>query len=182
MVNFEISPILYRSYLVVPGLLNFWCFLTISEPKLPESYRYQTVRVRLRPDPYARIKHRISPTESYLWFIAKTEAWSIILKTTIRELAGVDGYNPAWDILIRNLDFRSQIKISQLNQRLEDVARENAEYELRKVRRRIRDDKYMYVIILSHLIPIIIFILVQGNILIQRTGHFTGLLFGYSKT
>ena len=53
--------------------------------------------------------------------------------------------NPAWDILIRKLDFQSQMKIYQQSQRLADVVNENAEHELRKFRRHIRDDKYMYV-------------------------------------
>ena len=74
------------------------------------------------------------------------------MKTFISEPNSVGGDHPAWDILIRKLDFRSQMKIYQQNQRLADVVMENAEYELRKFRRQIKDDKYMYVHIRSKLI------------------------------
>lgn len=74
------------------------------------------------------------------------------MKAFTSEPASVGGDHPAWDILIRKLDFRSQMKIYQQNQRLADVVMENAEYELRKFRRLIRDDKYMYVHIRSKLI------------------------------
>ena len=74
------------------------------------------------------------------------------MKAFTSEPASVGGDHPAWDILIRKLDFRSQMKIYQQNQRLADVVMENAEYELRKFRRHIRDDKYMYVHLRSKLI------------------------------
>ena len=72
-------------------------------------------------------------------------AWDVILKTSISDPTDVGGHTqiPAWNIIIRKLDFRSQMKISQQNQRLEDLVRENAEYELQKLRRHIKDDKYM---------------------------------------
>ena len=47
----------------------------------------------------------------------------------------------AWNILIQKLDFRSQYKISQLNQELADLVEVQAEYQLQKFQRRIRDDK-----------------------------------------
>ena len=47
----------------------------------------------------------------------------------------------AWNILIQKLDFRSQYKISQLNQELADLVEVHAEYELQKFKRRIWDDK-----------------------------------------
>lgn len=56
---------------------------------------------------------------------------------------GVDGASPAWDILIGRLDFRTQMKISQQNQHLAEVVRINAESEIRKFKRHIREDKYM---------------------------------------
>ena len=49
----------------------------------------------------------------------------------------------AWDIIIPKLDFQSQMKISQLNHRFADVVELNAEYELRKFKRHIQNDKYM---------------------------------------
>jgi len=55
------------------------------------------------------------------------------------------GNSLAWDIIIPKLDFQIQMKISQLNHHLADVVELNAEYELRKFKRHIRDDKYMLV-------------------------------------
>ena len=50
---------------------------------------------------------------------------------------------PAWNIILRKLDFQSQMKLSQQNQQLEDLVGENAEYELQKFRRNIKANKYM---------------------------------------
>ena len=58
---------------------------------------------------------------------------------------GVGGDHPAWDTIIRKLDFHSQMKISQQNQRLAEIVAMNAEHELRKFQRHIREDKYMLV-------------------------------------
>ena len=58
-------------------------------------------------------------------------------------VANVDGKSPAWDILVRRLDFQTQLKISQQSHHLEDVVRMNAESEIRKVQRHIRENKYM---------------------------------------
>ena len=67
------------------------------------------------------------------------------MKNTKREksLDGVGGDHLAWDIIIRKLDYRSQMKISQQNQRLAEVVQMNAESEIRKFQRHIREDKYM---------------------------------------
>ena len=54
-----------------------------------------------------------------------------------------DEKSPAWDILIRSLDFKTQMKISQQSRHLEEVVRMNAESELRKFKRHIREDKDM---------------------------------------
>ena len=54
-----------------------------------------------------------------------------------------DEKSPAWDILIRKLDYQTQMKISQQSSHLEEVVRMNAESELRKFQRHIRKDKYM---------------------------------------
>ena len=48
-----------------------------------------------------------------------------------------------WVIAHQKLNFNSQMKIVQLNQRLEDVVNENADSQLRKFKRHIREDKYM---------------------------------------
>ena len=104
-------------------------------------------RAKLEPDPLIKLRLVFK-------ILLVTEAWSIFLKTSYRELklasvdpnlAGVGGDNPAWDFLIRKLDFQSQMKISQQNQRLEEVVKDYTEYELWKFRRHIKDDKYMYV-------------------------------------
>ena len=58
-------------------------------------------------------------------------------------LVGVGGDHSAWNIRIRKLDFQSQLKISQQNQRLAQVVNINAQSELRKFQRHIREDKYM---------------------------------------
>ena len=55
----------------------------------------------------------------------------------------VDSDNPALDIIIPKLDFQSQMKMAQLNKRLANVVQINAEYELRKFQRHIRDDRFM---------------------------------------
>ena len=57
----------------------------------------------------------------------------------------VDSDNPALDIIIPKLDFQSQMKMAQLNKRLANVVQINAEYELRKFQRHIRDDRFMWV-------------------------------------
>ena len=53
------------------------------------------------------------------------------------------GDHPAWDILIKKLDFRSQMKLWQVNQHLADVVETHAESELWKFQCQIREDKYM---------------------------------------
>ena len=54
-----------------------------------------------------------------------------------------DEKSPAWDIIIRKLDYQTQMKISQQSLHLEEVVRMNAESELRKFKRHIREDKDM---------------------------------------
>ena len=54
-----------------------------------------------------------------------------------------DEKSPAWNILIRKLDFQTQLKISQQSQHLEEIVRMNAESEIRKFQRHIREDKCM---------------------------------------
>jgi len=58
-------------------------------------------------------------------------------------MTSLDGDHPAWDLIIPKLDFRSQMKMAHLNKRLAEVVQINAEYELRKFQRHIRDDKFM---------------------------------------
>ena len=56
--------------------------------------------------------------------------------------AGV-GDHPAWDIIISRLGFEGQLKIRQQNQRLANVVEQNADYELQKCQRHLRENKYM---------------------------------------
>jgi len=58
-------------------------------------------------------------------------------------LNGVGGDHLAWDIIIPKLDYQSQMKLSQQNRRLADVVQMNAESEIRKFKRHIREDRYM---------------------------------------
>ena len=58
-------------------------------------------------------------------------------------MTDVDEASLAWDILIRRLDFQTQLKLSQQNQHLAEVVRMNAESEIRKFQRHIRENKYM---------------------------------------
>ena len=78
--------------------------------------------------------------------MAEHELWSITLKTHISDTTtSPGGDHPAWDIIIPKLDFQSQMKMAQMNQRLADMVQINADYELRKFQRRIRDDRFMWV-------------------------------------
>ena len=61
----------------------------------------------------------------------------------LADLIGVDGDHPVWRILIPYLDFHCQFKISQLSHHCADLVELNAEYQLKKLRRRIKEDKYM---------------------------------------
>merc|ERR1712147_284532 len=49
----------------------------------------------------------------------------------------------AWDIFIKKLDFESQMKISQQNRHLANVVNLNAQHQLKKFERHIREDKYI---------------------------------------
>ena len=55
----------------------------------------------------------------------------------------VGGNHPSWNIIIPYLNFQSQLKMSQQNHRLADLVKFNAEYQLKKFRRRLQEDKYM---------------------------------------
>ena len=69
---------------------------------------------RAKLEPYPLIKLRL-----VFKILLVTEAWSIFLKTSYRELklasvdpnlAGVGGDNPAWDFLTGNLTFKAKWK------------------------------------------------------------------------
>ena len=76
------------------------------------------------------------------------------------------------------------MKISQLNHHLADVVEStsNAEYELQKYKRHIREDKYMWVYV--SFVRTNWFtndISALENFQTERTGHFTELWFGYLR-
>ena len=51
--------------------------------------------------------------------------------------------HPAWNIIVMNLDFQSQMRLSQLNQRLAHIVELNAGSKFRQFQRQIREDRYM---------------------------------------
>ena len=63
-------------------------------------------------------------------------------KKTKRVCSGF-GDNFAWNLVVRKLDYRSQMKIGQLNQYLAEVVDINATHELQKYRRRLQENKYL---------------------------------------
>ena len=63
-------------------------------------------------------------------------------KSNPAPMQGVGGDHPAWDIIIRKLDYKSQMRLSWQNHRLADIVKTNAESDLRKLKRHIREDKY----------------------------------------
>ena len=60
-----------------------------------------------------------------------------------KRVGGGFGDNFAWNLVVRKLDYRSQMKIAQQNQYLAEVVDINAAHELRKYRRRLQEDKYL---------------------------------------
>ena len=58
-------------------------------------------------------------------------------------MQGIGEEHSAWYIIIPKLGYKSQMKISHQNQRLAGIVKMNAESDLRKFQRHIRDDKYM---------------------------------------
>ena len=58
-------------------------------------------------------------------------------------VGGGFGDHFAWNLVVRKLDYRSQMKIAQQNQYLAEVVDINATHELQKYRRRLQDDKYL---------------------------------------
>ena len=48
-----------------------------------------------------------------------------------------------WELVVRKLGYITQMKLSQVNNRLADIVDQNAERTLRKFRRLLQEDKYM---------------------------------------
>ena len=58
-----------------------------------------------------------------------------------KELANGESY--LWNILIRNVDFRTQMKLGQINHRLAELVENTAEYELKRLKKKISDNNVM---------------------------------------
>ena len=48
-----------------------------------------------------------------------------------------------WELVIRKLNYRTQMKLWQQNRLLADIVDEYAEHKLQRVRRRLQEDKYL---------------------------------------
>ena len=48
-----------------------------------------------------------------------------------------------WELVIKKLDYRTQMKLSQQNRRLADTVDRYAELKLQKIRCRLQEDKYL---------------------------------------
>ena len=58
-------------------------------------------------------------------------------------VGGGFGDNFAWNLVVRKLDYRTQMRIAQQNQYLAEVVDINAAHDLQKYRRRLKDDKFL---------------------------------------
>ena len=61
---------------------------------------------------------------------------------TERNGSGFDD-NFAWNLIVRKLDYQSQMIIAQQNHFLAEVVDINATYEIEKYRRRLQQDKFL---------------------------------------
>ena len=86
---------------------------------------------RLYLDNSKKLKEQSSPSISY--------------PTELGQLSptGVGGDHPAWAIIIKKLDFQSQMNLWQCNQHLADIVENYAESELWKFQCKKREDPYM---------------------------------------
>ena len=48
-----------------------------------------------------------------------------------------------WELVIKKLDYRTQMNLSQQNRLLADIVDQYAEHKLQKVRLRLQEDKYL---------------------------------------
>ena len=58
-------------------------------------------------------------------------------------VSGEFGGSFAWNLVVRKLDYQSQMKIAQQNRYLAEVVNINATHELQKYRRRLQQDKFL---------------------------------------
>ena len=62
---------------------------------------------------------------------------------TSKKTERVGGDSFAWNLVVRKLDYRNQMKVAQQNQYLAEVVDINAAHELQQYRRRLQEDKYL---------------------------------------
>ena len=62
---------------------------------------------------------------------------------TSKKIKSVGNESLVWELVIKKLDYRSQMNLSQQNRLLADVVDQYADYKLQKVRLRLQEDKYL---------------------------------------
>ena len=62
---------------------------------------------------------------------------------TSKKTKGSVDDNLVWELVVRKLGYITQMKLSQVNHRLADIADQYAEHKLQKVQRRLQEDKYL---------------------------------------
>ena len=68
---------------------------------------------------------------------------------------GIGGETYAWNVIIPKASFAIQMKLAQQNKLLARIANSNAELEMKKFQREIKNKKYMWVTIDLHEIIIV---------------------------
>ena len=51
--------------------------------------------------------------------------------------------NLVWELVVKKLGYITQMKLSQVNNRLANIVDQYAEHKLQKVQRRLQEDKYL---------------------------------------
>ena len=60
-----------------------------------------------------------------------------------KKIKSVGNDSLVWELVIKKLDNRTQMNLSQQNRLLADIVDQYAEYKLQKVRHRLQEDKYL---------------------------------------
>ena len=62
---------------------------------------------------------------------------------TSKKTKSVGNDRLVWELVIKKLDYRTQMNLSQQNRLLADIVDQYAEHKLQKVRLRLQEDKYL---------------------------------------
>lgn len=62
---------------------------------------------------------------------------------TSKKIKSVGNDHLVWELVIKKLDYRTQMNLSQQNRLLADIVDQYAENKLQKVRHRLQEDKYL---------------------------------------